>query len=290
MAYWLTAFKFVKSDKKDIDFPRYISEIHKTGRIKIFPPEINSSSKSIKSSFDSDSIYWDLSSISMLGEVALQYIIDNSDKEGNVCYSFDEFLSKFIHKGSKVNKRVIENLIICGAFDKVENLNQPKDRLNLIEKYRDYGSIKIDEAKDIFHLSKDLINFNWWWQLNQKKLCGFAIFDYKSICLNFLDSSSKMAIPSELEDYKKGELTIGIGVIKEIKVRKGAKGEFAILIIDHNFEEMQIKIWTNEWDLMKESVMGNEGGIIICSGTVVFDKYSKGHQIVVKADSEYIIL
>jgi hypothetical protein len=81
-------------------------------------------------------------------------------------------------KGSPVNKSVIENLIFAGAFDELENIQEPKDRLALIEMYRENKRVKVLEDKDlltnIMKVRKE--RNNWWWLVQQKKTSGFAFF------------------------------------------------------------------------------------------------------------------
>ena len=70
-----------------------------------------------------------------IATVHLTEIVNDKVENGDY-FSFEEFYTRNSFKGSKVNKSHIENLILCGAFDKIENIDVVSKRRFLIEAYR----------------------------------------------------------------------------------------------------------------------------------------------------------
>ncbi|MCE5213061.1 MAG: DNA polymerase III subunit alpha, partial [Deltaproteobacteria bacterium] len=79
--------------------------------INILPPDINESEKDF--SVSGDNIRFGLTAVKNVGEAAIDSVIDMRKKENFT--SFIDFLTRVDLR--KVNKRVIESLIKCGAFD-----------------------------------------------------------------------------------------------------------------------------------------------------------------------------
>ena len=89
----------------------YISEAQKSG-IKILPPDINKSN--LEFTPDGNNIRFGLNSVKGLGETVLQVIIDERNNNGEF-KSIADFAGRLNTK--VVNKKTIESLAKCGAFD-----------------------------------------------------------------------------------------------------------------------------------------------------------------------------
>lgn len=284
--YWVTAFTFTPEGKKDVKVPAYISEIHRTGNIELSPIDINRSNNGFSANQSSNSIYWSLNSVKQCGEKAVKQLVEDKKEKGEY-FDFNEFLKRNVFKGSKVTKQVIENLIISGAFDDIENIKETKSRINLIKKYRDDYNIKIDPNKDIFETSEGGIEFNWWWNMVQKRISGFALFDFELLCNNFLDSN--LGYEGDLGESE-GHLIKTGGYINEIIVRTTKKGEYANVILDNNFEFIHVRFWYEQWDKVKELVDQKEKCLLLITGKVQFDKYNERYSLVVNDNSEILVL
>lgn len=260
--YWTTAFKFCKEE----DIPNYINEINKTGDIKIMPPDINKSYTSVYTDFSKNTIYWALSSIKQVGETSTDQIIEERNKNGQY-FSLDEFLERHTFKGSKVNKRVIENLILSGAFDDVEAVQFPSDRLGLITQYRKRNKVKQDEEKDV--LSSPNTNKSWWWNYQQKLLSGIAFFDYEELCV---EVNKPYFDPDTFndEDSLKSNCVIA-GYVVECNIRDSKKGRMAKIILENNYSMMNVLIWAEQFDRFQEQIEGCDKTIMIISGVIQFD-------------------
>jgi len=79
--------------------------------INILPPDINESEKGF--SISGENIRFGLTAVKNVGEAAIESVIDV--RETAKFLSFIDFLNRVDLR--KVNKRVIESLIKCGAFD-----------------------------------------------------------------------------------------------------------------------------------------------------------------------------
>ena len=90
---------------------KYIAVVKRLG-ITILPPDINKSNRSF--SVDSGKIRFGLAAVKNVGGAVVDEIAEERNKNGRFT-SFTDFCERMA--GRKVNKRVVENLIKCGAFD-----------------------------------------------------------------------------------------------------------------------------------------------------------------------------
>ncbi len=120
---------------------RYINECKAMG-IKVLPPDVNESSKNF--TIVGDAIRFGLAGVKNVGEAAIDAIISVRESEGRVTSIYD-FCKKVDIR--KVNKKVIESLIKCGACDSFG-----VKRSQLIAVYEKaiekLSQIKKDEAKN----------------------------------------------------------------------------------------------------------------------------------------------
>lgn len=285
-----SSFTLISDNKdKDLKTAAYISEINNMGDIKMLPPDINKSGDGFTPNFKNNSIYWSLNSVKQCGDKAVEQLVKDKEESGEY-FSFEEFLTRNVRKGSKVTKQVIENLIMSGAFDEMENIKYSKDRKELIYFYRNEYKIKIDKEKDIFSINSDYINYNWWWNLQQKKLCGFALFDFQTLCEEYLESKNyKNSISIQEKECVNKYISTG-GYINEIIVRQSKKGEYADIIIDNNFEFTTIRFWQDSWELAKDLLDQKEKSLLLITGKVSYDNYKKMNVLYANEDSDVLIL
>ena len=89
----------------------YIEQCKHMG-IDILPPDINASRDSF--TVDKNSIRFGLAAVKNVGEAALKMIVEIREKDG-LFTSIEDFCSRVSSRC--INKRALENLIKCGAFD-----------------------------------------------------------------------------------------------------------------------------------------------------------------------------
>ena len=287
--FWTTAFTFADED----DIPKYISEINQTGEIKVTPPNINISEENFKTDFKNNAIAWSLSAVKQVGNKAVEEILQLRNEKGEY-FNFEEFYIRHNFKGSKVGKQVIENLILSGAFDEIEDIKQPIHRKKLIDQYRELAKVKIkDPEKDWYLSEKDVWDQQWFWQLQQKKLSGFAIFDYEGLLELAIESDKFEYIKPEefqTEDVQGKDVKIG-GYISEINIKKSKKiGEYCQLLIESNYEFLYVTLWNDAWEVLRELLEEGEKKLLLISGRMQYDSYKKCNVLQSTEDTECVIL
>lgn len=291
--FWTSAFQFIDESKREERTFQFVSEINKTGRIKVEPPDINVSEAIVQSNSEKNIIYWTLSSVKQVGGIAMEQILSERSKNGKY-FSFEEFVQRHTFSGSKVNKLHIENLIYAGAFDQIEDVQSSNQRKRLLELYRERRKIQVDKERDLFVLGGDLVYYNWWWDLQQKRLTGIAFFDYEEICdlyltdYIFLDSKS---FQEQSEDS--GYYGIGGYIMEVIERESKKKGKYCSLSIDSNNELIWVNIFPDQYKKLLDSgiiLIGSEKKLLILTGMVRMDDYRKEKVLKVWESSEVVLL
>lgn len=293
LAFWSVAFSYADDD----DFPVYLHEINEIGNIKVIPPDINESTDKIKTDFTDKSLVWSISSVKQVGEKAQAEIMKERSENGPY-FDFDEFLDRHSQKGSAVNKSVIENLISCGAFDKLESISNVIDRIKLIKRYRTANKVKIDKEKDTFELNPDKVKFKWWHNLRQKKLCGLAFFNYSKLYLDyfkemigdseypFKDFSEIIDDPLETKSYN---LTAA-GYVYEIAIKTGRKGDYAIITLEQNYQFRTVVFWSNEYESFENILKNCKDTILFMNGRTNWDERNQQMAIYANENTEVLVL
>ncbi len=113
-AEFIAALLTSEKDNRD-KIISHISSCRDMG-INVLPPDINESMKDF--SVVGDHIRFGLAAVKNVGVGAVESVIQSRNKEGPF-KSFVDFCNRVDHR--KINKRVIESLIKCGAFDSTGN-------------------------------------------------------------------------------------------------------------------------------------------------------------------------
>lgn len=293
LEYWSVAFSYADDD----DYPVYLHEINEIGNIKVLPPDINESTDKIKTDFNDNSLVWSISSVKQVGEKAQVEIMEERSKNGPY-FSFEEFLDRHSQKGSAVNKSVIENLVSCGAFDKLESISIPVDRLRLIDRYRELNKVKIDKEKDPFESNPDKRKYAWWYGLRQKRLCGLAFFDYPKLYMDYfkemldrLDYPFKdfSEIVDDPVDNRSLNLTVG-GYVYDIEVKSGKKGEYAIITLEQNYQFRTVVFWANEYAAFENILKTCKNSILFMNGRTNWDGRNQQTAIYANESTEVLVL
>lgn len=293
LEYWSVAFSYADDD----DYPVYLHEINEIGNIKVLPPDINESTDKIKTDFEDNSLVWSISSVKQVGEKAQVEIMEERSKNGPY-FSFEEFLDRHSQKGSAVNKSVIENLVSCGAFDKLESISIPVDRLRLIDRYRELNKVKIDKEKDPFESNPDKRKYAWWYGLRQKRLCGLAFFDYPRLYTDYFKEmldrpdypfKDFSEIVDDPVDNKSLNLTVG-GYVYDIEVKSGKKGEYAIITLEQNYQFRTVVFWANEYASFENILKTCKNSILFMNGRTNWDGRNQQTAIYANESTEVLVL
>ncbi len=276
LEFFTAAFQKNPSDEK-ARLNLFISEIRGTvNHIKVIPPDINKSKDIFTSDKELNEIYWSLAKIKQIGDIYLTTLLKlQKDK----FYSFSEFLDKVEIlaklKEPSLNKRVIINLILSGAFDRIEDVKKPTDRLKIIEQYFDHLGI-YDSNKSYLEYKE------WWCLLTQKKLTGLGYIDYQKLINVHLPELKKKTTTGKLRKYisadqlqkisvsKNNKLIISFGgIITEIEIRTTkTKENYAILELESNDEIIYVNICSEEWLELEEEILKQKGNIMLFGASV----------------------
>lgn len=293
LEYWSVAFSYADDD----DYSVYLHEINEIGNIKVLPPDINESTDKIKTDFNDNSLVWSISSVKQVGEKAQVEIMEERSKNGPY-FSFEEFLDRHSQKGSAVNKSVIENLVSCGAFDKLESISIPVDRLRLIDRYRELNKVKIDKEKDPFESNPDKRKYAWWYGLRQKRLCGLAFFDYPKLYTDYFKEmldrpdypfKDFSEIVDDPVDNRSLNLTVG-GYVYDIEVKSGKKGEYAIITLEQNYQFRTVVFWANEYASFENILKTCKNSILFMNGRTNWDGRNQQTAIYANESTEVLVL
>lgn len=271
--YWSVAFKYAT----DEDYPRYIAEINKTRVCTVKPVDINISDIDVVIDFKNKSLYWSITGVKQVAEKAATQILKER-KENGQYWSLEDFITRHKWKGSAVNTRVIQNLILSGAFDSIEGITTPQKRVNLLVEYLGSIKSKIKEDNEILVGAYRHANDSWWWALLQKKLSGLAFFDYDAIYKrygegNFATNYEYVSFEEclDTDNRPNNGYVIVAGYVTEMEIKKTRKGEVMCkLILESNYEFLEVMIFQTEYKQL-ESLLTGKANLMIISGSLTWD-------------------
>lgn len=275
LEFWTVALNFAKQE----DIRGFISEMHKISEVKVLPPDINNSTDKFEANSESKTIYWSIGSVSFVGDKVLGAIISERTAKGRF-FDFSDFLSRI--NRSIVNKRCITNLIIAGCFDKIESIESPSDRSNLLKKFI------VDICNDVMPEEFKNTSLSWknyFWTIKQKELTGFGDIEFDKIYSGSLKSRIKNKKASFIDsisfqdDESIGQNKAIVGILAVVTQRNSKNGPFAQLIVNCNDDEVTCLIWNEVWEAEKEKLFDNVGKIICVTGDVKFDAKFHGKNV-----------
>lgn len=293
LEYWTVAFSYAS----DEDYAVYIQEINALGNTEIVPPDVNKSEKYVSSDVKTNKMYWSLLNIKQVGDRAADQIFNERIENGEY-FSLADFADRNLsYKENKVNKRVIENIIMAGGFDVVEKVQKPHERMKLITDYREMVRQKVNEEKDIF-VNNPKTAFDWWWLLQQKALTGFAIFDYKELINKYLVPKVTGEYPiidfdkANSPDFYNGRNTLMLagGIVHDISIRNSARGNFARLVLEQNYKFLKVTIFSQFYEELESYFANVKGNILLMNGSMAYDNYNKEPYLQTRTDSKFVIL
>ena len=268
LEFWTTSLQEATNESV---IPYRLAEMKKVApNIEIRQPDINYSSSNFTCDPENNRIFYSLQKIKGVGEVAVKNIIETRDKDGQF-FSLDEFLSRV---PSKVNKTNVKWLIVSGAFDLIEGIEQPRDRRKLLAKY--LIDIKGDKQLPDEYNTEEAKISNAFWIMEQKRLTGFGDIDYLSMMPNkrmkrlFVNAADFSIAKEETEAAVAGNLLSYTE--RDIKT-----GKMCNISISSSNEIINCTLWPDAYEPILESVGGDmldiKGKVICISGVVRKDKF-----------------
>ena len=254
--------------------------------IKLSPPDINKSERHF--SVDNNSILFGLIAINSVGESAIEEIL-NVRSEGGEFKSFQDFCERINTK--VVNKKSMQNLIMCGALDSFEGHRaQFLENLDLVMKTaesakadKDQGQVNLfsmfDTGPKAVATMKEVKPWSLIDQLkNEKEQLGFYVSghpleQHRNTIKSFANSNTATAL-------KKKKNVHLIGLITDLKPFKTRKGEqMAGMAIEDLEGTLDAVAFANTWNAYSDYLTSGE--IVLLEGDISTDSKKKTKQIVI---------
>lgn len=298
-AQYPTAFYTVALEwADDKELIPIMSEMEACSNAKVVSPDINRSAMSFYTDYTTNQIFWSLSRIKMVGSKAVDWIINERDKNGEFTsiINFIERIFKYKLKKYQywddpddedevkrcpVNARHVLNLILAGCFDKIENALSVVERYAIVEKAAETLGFEIKQ-KDF---PDDLRGKHYFWSQQQIKVSGLGAIDYKRIYDN---SAIKEQIRgratyttlkdslSEDKDGKKAAIAATIVEMEEKKFTSKKTGEqevFCKVTLQQNNDMAELVIWPEEYRNARALLVGAKNKLIICMAAIKYSDY-----------------
>lgn len=268
LEFWTTSLQEATNESV---IPYRLAEMKKVApNIEIRQPDINYSASNFTCDPENNRIFYSLQKIKGVGEVAVKHIVETRDKDGQF-FSLDEFLSRV---PSKVNKTNVKWLIVSGAFDLIENIEQPRDRRKLLEKY--LIEIKGDKQLPDEYNTEEAKISNAFWIMEQKRLTGFGDIDYLSMMPN--KRMKRLFITAADFSIAKEETEAAVaGNLLSYTERDIKTGKMCNISISSSNEIINCTLWPDAYEPILENIGGDmldiKGKVICISGVVRKDKF-----------------
>lgn len=305
LEFWTIALDFAESK----NIPLMVSEINNSGMIEVRGPDINLSQREFFSSVEKQLIYWNLTQIDHMGPVAVDYVLQEREKNGQF-FSFEEFYNR---ASSKVTKTAMINCIIAGCFDGLEKIKHPRERFYLIEKYmfeyRDSPLTRKDkkEIADIIGDSPEVLfeeeiaevrnkylnpeyivnqTNDYYWILKQSEICKISLLNYENL-ISELKISGKVLLE---QDFLKSVtargskyLLPGIVIDMNMKTTKTSK-DYCIGSIEQGSSIISFRMWQEAIDKSDMSKL-KPGTLVILKGKLYLNEYFGSNEFLIDSFS-----
>lgn len=274
LEYWTVALTYAS----DADKINYLTEISQAKQIKISSIDVNGSGDSMNSDNETKTIFWGIMSVKGIGEKAAVSILKERDINGEF-KSLADFMNRMLVKGTAVNKTIIERLIAAGAFDIMYKIKEPKQRANLIRRYRIAKKVKAGTSKTDL-MSHHAVDENWYWLWKQKTLAGLADIDFRQLYETQVGSSEYyFELRDAVSPQSRALEGSWGGYVVEFIERRSKNGNFAKLLIESNYQMFNVIVWNSEYEPYKEVLKQSEGKFLLMDCSVKFEeKFSKKNQ------------
>lgn len=281
-----------------------MSEMEACSNAKVVPPDINHSEDSFFTDYETDSIFWSLSRIKMVGSKAVDWIINERIKHGEFSSIINFIHRIFKYKLKKyeywddpdneeeatrcpVNARHVLNLILAGCFDKVEHADSVVERYAILEKAANELGFEI-KGKDF---PETMISKHYFWSQQQIKVSGLGAIDYKRI---YDQSAIKTEIRGRAawceikdsfspdKDGRKAAVCATIVEVEEKKFTSKKTGEtetFCKIMLQQNNDMTELVIWPEEYRTAREKVLNAKNKMIVCMVAIKYSEYAKQNNL-----------
>lgn len=254
--FWCAAFqKANNSQNRKEKFNQYFEELKESkSPIKVVSPDINVASN--RTEFTNNDIFLPLNNIKYLGNDAVDAIIEDRNKNGEF-FSFEEFFSR-LGKDKLLNKRELENLILSGAFDKLEGISSPIERQRLIKQL--YKFLKKDYKREF--ITNKFQENELWWSLKQLDLVGVSYINFKNLCGKYFQ---RYKFFDSFNTFSEGDKANFGGIIIDYKEKKTKKGQlFGEVVLEYNNIPYSLILWHDDWIKYKDNILKYKDQVVLC--------------------------
>jgi DNA polymerase-3 subunit alpha len=243
---------------------KYIAEC-RSHSIPVLPPDVNESEKTFTVS--GSSIRFGLVAVKNVGEGPIEAITEARKEHGNFTSLFD-FCEKADLK--RINKRVVESLIKCGAFDSLGH--NRAQMMSVLEEALDYGQ-RARKEKDspqmgLFDMGGDsapelnaptMPDIPEWdeKQLSafEKESLGFYIAGHPLVQYEDVISKFTNANTLTLKEKNNGQIVRLAGIVTKIKGYKDRKGEdMAFITTEDLHGSIESTVFSSVYGPLKDSL------------------------------------
>lgn len=259
--------------------------------LKVFSPDVNQSMYAFKA-FNETSIIYGMGAIKGLGKSTINSIIRSRDRDGKFKDLFDLCIRINLRK---LNRRMIDKLIMSGACDCFENnrANLMNNVDNIIKSAMQYIKINIHRQKSLFgSITHELEKLNNIKNSNVEEWSERTILENERIALGFyltghpLDQyikelryyTNNLRLKDIISiDFVNIVLVFGIVISVKFKLTKN-KEKMAILIIDDKSSTLEVIVFNN---LVSKNInFLKKDSILILKGRLAFDKLTNKLRLV----------
>ncbi len=252
----------------------YINECRRMG-IEVLPPDINQSSA--KFMVTGDKIHFGLTAVKNVGETAISSIVKVRQKEDKFSSIFD-FCQRVDLR--TVNKRVIESLVKCGAFDSLvgyrsQNLaviDEATEEASQIQQDREKGQLSFfgalekrgeSLAKERFPQIEEALKARrlaWEKELLGIYVTGHPLEKYQKKITHYLANSI-----DDLPEMRDGEKIRIMGVITTIIQKKDRKGKRMVFFTLEDLEsEIEVVVFSSLYEEYASNI--KEESLVLVKG------------------------
>lgn len=270
LEFWTTSLQYAS---KEADIPYRLVEMKKTGvDIEVRPPDINFSGDTFTCDPETNRIFFSLGKVKGVGDRALTLLKQMKAEHGEV-FSFEDFITS-APKG--VNRTVVLRLITAGAFDLVEGVRNPRQRLDIVKQYIERRGEELPEE----FATPDAYT-NAWWVFKQREITGYGEVDYTRM-LNEYGLGKRMVrlyvTAPEFEKKDEGDEVCIVGRVNNVFERQTKRGDtYGVLQVEINSLIVQVTLWADFWKYQPETEATLLNRVVAVSGRV---NYFAGKKVI----------
>jgi DNA polymerase-3 subunit alpha len=261
-------------------------------KLVIEPPDVNSGSYKFTVN-EQEHIIYGIGAIKGVGEAPVEAILEAREKGGKFKDLFD-FCARVDIK--KLNKRVMEKLVLAGALDQIGPApHKQEQRAIIMATLEDALKAANQEAKNIDLGQSDLFGLlatddadvqqkfkpaTLWpdkkWLQGEKEtlglfLTGHPINEYRKELRHY--TKIKLA---EVTPTRRDQSVTVVGLVIDVRVLVNKKNrQWALVKIDDKSGRLDLRFFPEQYDMYQDQLQ--DGKIIVVSGQVSFDNFSDGN-------------